>query len=76
MVGDARPPDTPLERQMDHLGVQLVYVTCTVCGIVFIVGLLRGYGFLQMKTSIALAAAAVPGCQPSTTTALESAECA
>lgn len=69
MVGEARPPDTPLERQMDHLGVQLVYITCTVCGIVFIVGILRGYGFLQMlKTSIALAVAAVPEGLPTVTT--------
>jgi P-type Ca2+ transporter type 2C len=69
MVGDARPPDTPLERQMDHLGVQLVIITCSVCGIVFIVGLLRGYGFLQMlKTSIALAVAAVPEGLPTVAT--------
>ncbi len=69
MVGEARPPDTPLERQMDHLGVQLVYITCTVCGIVFIVGLLRGYGFLEMlKSSIALAVAAVPEGLPTVAT--------
>ena len=69
LVGDARPPDTPLERQMDHLGVQLVIITCSVCGIVFIVGLLRGYGFLQMlKTSIALAVAAVPEGLPTVAT--------
>jgi P-type Ca2+ transporter type 2C len=69
MVGEARPPETPLERQMDHLGVQLVYVTCITCGIVFIVGLLRGYGFLQMlKSSIALAVAAVPEGLPTVTT--------
>jgi P-type Ca2+ transporter type 2C len=69
LVGEARPPDTPLERQMDHLGVQLVYITCIVCGIVFIVGILRGYGFLQMlKTSIALAVAAVPEGLPTVTT--------
>ncbi len=69
MVGEARPPDTPLERQMDQLGVQLVYITCAVCGIVFIVGLLRGYGFLQMlKMSIALAVAAVPEGLPTVTT--------
>ncbi len=69
MVGEARPPETPLERQMDHLGVQLVYITCAVCGIVFIVGILRGYGFLQMlKTSIALAVAAVPEGLPTVTT--------
>jgi Ca2+-transporting ATPase len=69
LVGEARPPDTPLERQMDHLGVQLVYITCIVCGIVFIVGILRGYGFLQMlKTSIALAVAAVPEGLPTVAT--------
>ena len=69
MVGEARPPDTPLERQMDHLGVQLVYITLIVCGIVFIVGILRGYGFLQMlKTSIALAVAAVPEGLPTVAT--------
>ena len=69
MVGEARPPDTPLERQMDHLGVQLVYITLIVCGIVFIVGILRGYGFLPMlKTSIALAVAAVPEGLPTVAT--------
>ena len=54
---------------MDHLGVQLVYITLIVCGIVFIVGILRGYGFLQMlKTSIALAVAAVPEGLPTVAT--------
>ena len=61
LVGEARPPETPMERQMDRMGVQLVIISGTVCGIVFIIGILRGYGFLQMlKMSIALAVAAVP----------------
>jgi len=61
LVGEARPPETPMERQMDKMGIQLVIISGAVCGIVFIIGLLRGYGFLQMlKTSIALAVAAVP----------------
>ncbi len=61
LVETARPPETPMERQMDRMGVQLVIISGAVCGIVFIIGLLRGYGFLQMlKTSIALAVAAVP----------------
>jgi Ca2+-transporting ATPase len=69
LVGEARPPETPLERQMDRLGVQLVYATLIVSGIVFVVGILRGYGFLQMlKTSIALAVAAVPEGLPTVTT--------
>jgi Ca2+-transporting ATPase len=54
---------------MDRLGVQLVYATLIVSGIVFVVGILRGYGFLQMlKTSIALAVAAVPEGLPTVTT--------
>jgi len=61
LVGTARPPETPMERQMDRMGIQLVIISGAVCGIVFVIGLLRGYGFLQMlKTSIALAVAAVP----------------
>lgn len=61
LVGETRPPETPMERQMDQLGVQLVYISGAVCGLVFVIGLLRGYGFLQMlRTSIALAVAAVP----------------
>ncbi len=69
LVGEARPPETPLERQMDRLGVQLVYITLAVSGIVFVVGILRGFGFIQMlKTSIALAVAAVPEGLPTVTT--------
>lgn len=61
LVGDARPPETPMERQLDRMGTQLVYISGAVCGLVFIIGLLRGYGLLHMlKSSIALAVAAVP----------------
>lgn len=61
LVGDAQPPATPMEIQLDRMGTQLVLISGAVCGLVFIIGLLRGYGFLQMlKTSISLAVAAVP----------------
>ncbi|MEK6672545.1 MAG: HAD-IC family P-type ATPase [Nitrospirota bacterium] len=61
LVGDAQPPVTPMEIQLDRMGTQLVLISGAVCGLVFIIGLLRGYGFLQMlKTSISLAVAAVP----------------
>jgi Ca2+-transporting ATPase len=61
LVGEARPPETPMERQLDRMGKQLVYISGAVCGLVFLIGLVRGYGLLQMlKTSIALAVAAVP----------------
>ena len=61
LVGEALPPETPMEKQLDRMGGQLVTISLAVCGLVFVIGLLRGYGLLQMlKTSIALAVAAVP----------------
>ena len=61
LMGEALPPETPMEKQLDRMGGQLVTISLGVCGLVFVVGLLRGYGLLQMlKTSIALAVAAVP----------------
>jgi Ca2+-transporting ATPase len=61
LVGEASLPQTPMERQLDQAGGQLVVMSGAVCGIVFGIGLLRGYGFLEMlKTSISLAVAAVP----------------
>ena len=61
LAGEAEAPETPLEQQLDQLGSQLVLLSGGVCAFVFFVGLLRGYGLLQMlKTSISLAVAAVP----------------
>ena len=50
-----------MERQLSQLGRELVVFTCGVAGLVFLIGLLRGYGLLQMlKISTSLAVAAVP----------------
>jgi len=69
LVGEAKPPETPMERQLNTMGSQLVLIGGTVCGVVFIIGLIRGYGFLQMlKTSISLAVAAVPEGLPTVAT--------
>ncbi|HXX58014.1 MAG TPA: HAD-IC family P-type ATPase [Thermodesulfovibrionales bacterium] len=69
LVGEARPPETPMERQLDRMGSQLVLICGIVCGMVFITGLLRGYGLLEMlKTSISLAVAAVPEGLPTVAT--------
>lgn len=57
----ARPPETPMERQLQVLGGQLVWLSSAICAAVFGIGLLRGYGWLTMlKASISLAVAAVP----------------
>ena len=69
LVGEARSPATPMETQLDRMGTKLALMSAGVCGAVFVVGLLRGYGFLRMlKTSIALAVAAVPEGLPAVAT--------
>jgi Ca2+-transporting ATPase len=69
LVGEASSPETPMERQLNRLGDQLVLVSGAACGIVFVLGMLRGYGFIQMfKTSISLAVAAVPEGLPAVAT--------
>lgn len=62
MLADgAQSPQTPMERQLDQMGSQLVYLSSAVCGVVFGIGVLRGYGWLEMfLSSISLAVAAVP----------------
>lgn len=69
LVGDAIPPETPMEKQLDKMETQLVLIGGAVCGVVFIIGIIRGYGFLQMlKSSISLAVAAVPEGLPTVAT--------
>ena len=69
LVGAAQSPETPMERQLRTLGNQMVLISVTVCAGVFVVGVLRGYGLLQMlKTAISLAVAAVPEGLPTVAT--------
>jgi Ca2+-transporting ATPase len=69
LVGTARAPETPMQRQLATLGRQLVGLSVAVCGVVFVIGLVRGRGFLQMlKSSIALAVAAIPEGLPTVAT--------
>lgn len=61
MIDEAESPETPLQRQLSALGDQLVVICLGVCGLAFAAGSLWGMGFLEMlRTSISLAAAAVP----------------
>jgi Ca2+-transporting ATPase len=69
LVGESQTPETPMERQLNVMGTQLVLISGAVCGLVLVIGLLRGYGFLQMlKSSISLAVAAVPEGLPTVAT--------
>jgi P-type Ca2+ transporter type 2C len=69
LAGEAQAPETPMERQLRQMGTQLVYIAGGVCALVFGLGLLRGYGFVEMlKTAISLAVAAVPEGLPTVAT--------
>ncbi len=61
LVAEAEEEHTPLEKRLDQLSAQLVWVTLGIIVIVAITGILRGREFLLMiETAIALAVAAVP----------------
>ena len=69
MVGEAESPETPMQRQLGAMGTQLALLSGAVCAGVFGVGLLRGYGLLEMlKSSVSLAVAAVPEGLPAVAT--------
>jgi Ca2+-transporting ATPase len=69
LVGEVKTPDTPMQRQLDDLGTQLATWSAVICVGMFGLGLVRGFGFLQMlKSSISLAVAAVPEGLPAVAT--------
>lgn len=69
MAGEAKPPPTPMQTQLDQLGRQLALISALVCGAVFVIGVARGYGLLQMlKSATSLAVAAVPEGLPAVAT--------
>ena len=69
LVTETTIPKTPLEKQLDRAGGQLVLLSSAVCILVLGLGIVRGYGFIEMlKTSIALAVAAVPEGLPTVAT--------
>jgi Ca2+-transporting ATPase len=69
MIGETVAPQTPMERQLNTIGNQLVLACGAICGLVFIVGVLRRAPIaLIVKTTISLAVAAVPEGLPAVAT--------
>lgn len=61
LLDDTLVPRMPIERQLDAIGNQLILGCGLVCSGVFGLGVIMGFGFLNMlRMSISLAAAAVP----------------
>jgi Ca2+-transporting ATPase len=54
-------PQTPLQRQLDAMGEQLVWVTLAASGLIFGAGWLRGLALMQLaRSALSVAVAAVP----------------
>jgi Ca2+-transporting ATPase len=69
LLGETEAPETSFERQLREVGNQLVLLCLAICGVVFVIGFLRGHGFVQMlRLSISLAASAVPEGLPAAAT--------
>jgi len=69
LVAETETPPTPLERQLDRMGRQLVAVSLGFCGVTLGLGLARGVPVLEMlRTAISLAVAAVPEGLPAVAT--------
>ena len=60
-LNEIESPRTPLQLSMDRLGTELSYMSFGVIGFIMLVGLLRGWKFLEMfQTGVSLAVAAIP----------------
>ncbi len=69
LLQETTAPETPIERQLRQIGDHLVLFGLGICGFVFAVGLVRGYGlFMMLRTAVSLAAAAVPEGLPAAAT--------
>ncbi len=61
LVFEAEPERSPLERQLDRLGGQLIWVTLLITAVIAGVGIASGRDvFLMVEAAIALAVAAIP----------------
>jgi Ca2+-transporting ATPase len=69
LVGTTITPETPMQKQIDDMGMQLAMISSGICVLVFLVGLMRGRPLPQMLMSaISLAVAAVPEGLPAVAT--------
>ncbi|MCX8033759.1 MAG: cation-transporting P-type ATPase [Thermodesulfovibrio sp.] len=62
-------PKTSVQNQLDRLGIKLSIISALICLAIFAIGIIRGYGILEiLKSSISLAVAAVPEGLPTVAT--------
>jgi Ca2+-transporting ATPase len=71
LIGEAKPPETPMQKQLREVEGKLVLLAGIACGGVFAVGVLRRYPLFQMlRTLISLAISAIPEGLPTVATTI------
>lgn len=69
MLEESKPEPTPLQRSLKEFARLLVYGAAIVCGIIFLIGVLRGEDVITMfLTAVSLAVAAIPEGLPAVVT--------
>jgi len=69
MIQEVEEEATPLQQKLDQLGRWLGIAALVICGVIFLVGVLRGISVLEMfMTAVSLAIAAVPEGLPAVVT--------
>ena len=69
MLQSVEQEPTPLQIRLNQLGKTLGWAALAVCGLIFLVGLVRGYPAMDMfLLAVSLAIAAVPECLPAVVT--------
>jgi P-type Ca2+ transporter type 2C len=69
MIGETIAPQTPMEKQLNIIGNQMVWLSGALCALVFLTGVIRRTALaLISKTTISLAVAAVPEGLPTVAT--------
>jgi Ca2+-transporting ATPase len=61
MMSEIAKPKTPLQTSMDKLGKELSFMSFGVIGLICLIGIVQGRGWLEMfQISVSLAVAAIP----------------
>jgi len=71
LAHNARAPETPMQKNLDHLGTQLALISSGICLLLIPMGLARRMPLMELlKTSISLGVAAVPEGLPTVATSI------